>query len=93
MSTNKLSILGGKKVIKKPLKNYNSIGKEEVLAAQKVVKSGVLSKFLGSWGEGFLGGKFVQKFERNCEKYFKVKHAVTVNSWTSGLIAAVEQLA
>ena len=53
MSTNKLSILGGKKVIKKPLKNYNSIGKEEVLAAQKVVKSGVLSQFLGSWGEGF----------------------------------------
>ena len=89
MSTNKLSILGGKKVIKKPLKNYNSIGKEEVSAAQKVVKSGVLSQFLGSWGEGFLGGKFVQKFERNCEKYFKVKHAVTVNSWTSGLIAAV----
>ena len=63
MSTNKLSILGGKKVIKKPLKNYNSIGKEEVFAAQKVVKSGVLSQFLGSWGEGFLGGKFVQNLK------------------------------
>ena len=30
-----------------------------------------------------------KRFERQCEKYFGVKHAVTVNSWTSGLITAV----
>ena len=54
-----------------------------------MLKSGILSKFLGSWGKGFYGGEQVQKFERACEKYFKVKHAVTVNSWTSGLITAV----
>ena len=89
MSKSKLSLFGGKKVINKPLKKYNSIGKEELLATQKVVRSGVLSKFIGSSGDGFYGGEMVQKFERDCEKYFKVKHALTVNSWTSGLIAAV----
>ena len=31
----------------------------------------------------------MKEFERQCEDYFGVKHAVTVNSWTSGLIAAV----
>lgn len=89
MSLEKLAIFGGRKVIRKPLIKYNSIGKKETSAATKVVSSGVLSEFLGSWGEGFYGGKMVQKFERDCEKYFKVKYAVTVNSWTSGLIAAV----
>ena len=31
----------------------------------------------------------MQEFERQCESYFEVKHAVTFNSWTSGLVAAV----
>ena len=89
ITNNTLSILGGKKVIKKNFSRYNTIGIEEYKAAKKVLKSGILSKFLGSWGKGFYGGEQVQKFERACEKYFKVKHAVTVNSWTSGLITAV----
>ena len=29
------------------------------------------------------------EFERQCKLYFKVKHAITFNSWTSGLISAV----
>ena len=37
MSTNKLSILGGKKGNKKATKKYNSIGKEEVLAAKRLL--------------------------------------------------------
>ena len=86
---NNLSMLGGEKLIKKKFCKYNSIGNEEYLAAKKVLKSGILSEFLGSWGEGFYGGREVRRFEKACEKYFKVKHAVTVNSWTSGLIAAV----
>ena len=85
----KLAINGGKKTISKKFKIYNSIGQEEVEAAKSVVESGVLSKFLGCWDEDFYGGPKVQEFERACEKYFNVKHAVTVNSWTSGLIAAV----
>jgi len=89
MTIEKLAIHGGPKTITKSFKPYNSIGKEEINAAKTVVESGVLSKFLGCWDPDFYGGPKVQEFERACEKYFGVKHAVTVNSWTSGLIAAV----
>ena len=85
----KLAINGGPKSINTSFVEYNSIGKEEVMAATKVVESGVLSKFLGRWGPDFLGGPKVREFERNCEKHFGVKHAITVNSWTSGLVVAV----
>jgi perosamine synthetase len=85
----KLALFGGDKVIKNNFKLYNPIGPEEVEAAKKVVESGVLSKFLGCWDPDFYGGPCVQEFERECESYFGVKHAVTVNSWTSGLVAAV----
>ncbi len=86
---NKLALHGGPKTIQQSFKGYNSIGKEETEAARQVVNSGVLSEFLGSWTTGFYGGSKVKEFEKACENYFKVKHAVTVNSWTSGLIAAV----
>lgn len=71
---------------------YNTIGKEEIEAVQKVMRTGILSKFLGSAGEDFYGGPQVQKFENNIKKYFKVKYAITVNSWTSGLICCVGAL-
>lgn len=86
---NKLALLGGAKTINRSFKRYNPIGSEEVAAAMRVIESGVLSKFLGCWDPDFYGGTKVQEFEHACEKYFKVKHAITVNSWTSGLIAAV----
>jgi dTDP-4-amino-4,6-dideoxygalactose transaminase len=89
MKTEKLALHGGPKTITKPFKRYNPIGKEEVEAAKAVVESGVLSQFLGCWDPDFFGGPRVQEFERACEKYFGVKHAATVNSWTSGLTAAV----
>ena len=84
-----LALFGGPKVINETFKCYNPIGSEEVEAVKQVVESGVLSKFLGCWDPDFYGGPKVQFFERQCEKYFGVKHAITVNSWTSGLIAAV----
>lgn len=89
MSIEKLALFGGPKTIKTPFKNYNSIGQEEVEAVRKVVESGNLSQFLGSWEPDFFGGPKVQEFEKQCSKYFGVKHAITVNSWTSGLIAAI----
>lgn len=84
-----LALLGGQKLIKREFKRFNPIGKEEVVAAQQVVESGVLSRFLGVWHEDFFGGPKVREFEEACASYFGVKHAVTVNSATSGLIAAV----
>lgn len=88
-TSEKLALFGGPKTIQVDFKLYNSIGAEEIHAAKEVLESGVLSKFLGTWSKDFYGGPKVQEFERQCESYFGVKHAVTVNSWTSGLIAAV----
>ena len=87
-----LALLGGEKTIKKPFKKYNSIGQEELTAAQSVISSGVLSKFIGAYHTDFLGGPKVREFEQAVCDFFQVKHAVTVNSWTSGLIAAVGAL-
>ena len=88
----KLAIHEGNKLIKNSFAPYNSIGKEEIVAANEVLESGVLSKFLGGNHPDFYGGKKVKEFESDCENYFKVKHAITVNSWTSGLIAAIGAL-
>lgn len=85
----KLALFGGTKAIQTAFKRYNPIGAEEVQAVKQVIESGVLSQFLGAWHEDFYGGPKVREFERACEAYFGTKHAVTVNSWTSGLIAAV----
>lgn len=88
-SIEKLALLGGPKTIQTEFKRYNPIGEEEVRAAKEVIESGVLSQYLGVWHEDFYGGPKVKEFERQCAEYFGVKHAVTVNSWTSGLVAAV----
>lgn len=92
MDINELAILGGQKIINKHFKKYNSIGIEEIDAAKNVIETGVLSKFVGADDEDFLGGPKVKEFEKNCCTYFDVSYAITVNSWTSGLIAAVGAL-
>lgn len=84
-----LAIFGGSPKINYTFKKYRSIGLKEVAAATKVVMSGNLSQFLGEYSPDFFGGPNVRKFEREAEEYFQVKHAITVNSWTSGLVAAV----
>lgn len=84
-----LALLGGKPVIGQPLAPLKTMGEEEVEAAAAVVRSGVLSAFIGAPGDFFLGGPQVRAFERKAAGYFGVRHAITVNSWTSGLIAAV----
>ena len=88
-SDGRLALHGGDKAITHTFSRYNPIGVEEVNAARRVVESGVLSQFLGCWDPDFYGGPKVKEFERACEAFFGVKHAITVNSWTSGLIAAV----
>lgn len=88
----KLALFGGPKTIASPFKKYNSIGDEEIIAATEVVKSGLLSGYIGAQGDAFLGGPKVREFEKKCEEFFGVKYAITTNSWTSGLIAAVGAL-
>lgn len=85
----KLAINGATPVRSTPFPPYVTIGDEEKRAVMKVLDSTVLSKFLGTWSPEFYGGPHVQKLEREWEAYFGVKHAVSVNSATSGLYAAV----
>ena len=85
----KLAIHGGKPVREKPFPAATTIGIEEKEAVGRVLDTGVLSKFLGSWHEDFYGGEEVRTLESEWGAYFDAKHAIAVNSCTSGLICAV----
>ena len=85
----KLAINGGEKLRSTPFPAYNTIGKEEEEAALRVLRSGKLSTYLGTWHDDFFGGTEVQAMEQAWAEYFGAKHAVSVNSATSGLYAAV----
>jgi len=84
-----LALFGGEPTIRSAFTPYRSFGPEEVEAARSVVESGVLSQFLGEWHDDFYGGPRVREFESAWADSFSVGHAVTFNSWTSGLVAAV----
>lgn len=84
-----LALLGGSPLIKQPFPAYRSLGAAEEEAVVRVVRSGCLSGFYGSWESGFLGGAEVQAFEAEWKQRFGSTHAVSVNSATSGLMAAI----
>ncbi|HBS47700.1 TPA: DegT/DnrJ/EryC1/StrS family aminotransferase [Candidatus Dependentiae bacterium] len=86
---NKLAIFGGKPLRVNLFEAHNTMGIEEQLAVEEVLKSGVLSKFLGCWHSDFYGGPKVQTFERMWAEKLNVSHAISVNSNTSGLITAL----
>jgi perosamine synthetase len=62
--------------------NAPQIGKEEVKAVVKVMKSGFLTHGLGA-------GPMVTKFEKAFAKFVKAKHAIAVNAGTSALHLAI----
>ena len=84
-----LAINGGNKVRQKNFPAYNVIGKEEERAVMEVFASGTFSRFLGCWHEDFFGGPQVLALEKEWAGYFGAKHAIAVNSATSGLYCAV----
>lgn len=86
---NTLALRGGTPAIDRPLAPYISIGDEEVAAAVRVTRRGRLSCFIGVWGDDFDGGPEVKGFERAWAERFRARHAVSVNSNTSGLMAAM----
>ena len=89
MVMNTLALLGGEPVRKKLFPAYRPIGEEERHAVDRVMQSGILSQFLGAWHGDFFGGPEVRAFEYEWAKAFGAKHAISVNSATSGLYAAV----
>lgn len=86
---NILAINGGTPVRTKLFPAYKYIAQEEKDAALRVLDSGILSRYLGCWDDDFYGGPEVQAFEKEWAVFFGVKHAIAVNSCTSGLIAAL----
>ncbi len=85
----KLAVHGGDPIRKRDFPGYNTFGEEEKNAAKRVIESGILSKFLGTWSKDFYGGEEILALEKEWSKKFNVKHALAVNSNTSGLIAAM----
>ena len=83
------AILGGTPLRTKPYPPPYFIGPEERALVNDVLDSGVLSGYVAHHGPHFGGGPMVHALEAEICKVFGVKHAVTVNSATSGLHAAV----
>lgn len=84
-----LALFGGSPALGEELPTYNSMGSEEIEAVVEVVRSGCISGFFGSPGPYFLGGPKVQEFEQAFKLIYNARHAISVNSNTSGLIAAM----
>lgn len=89
MSSDTLALLGGKPLRSEPPPRYNTIGDAEKNEVMNVLNDGELSGFIAYAGAEFYGGKQVQALEQQFKDYFGVKHAVAVNSATSGLHCAV----
>lgn len=85
----KPAILGGDRAFPDCIPPYVSTGEREVMAALDVLRSGILSDFLGSPGPMFDGGTQVRALEERWAEYFGMRYAISVNSGTSGLHAAV----
>jgi perosamine synthetase len=84
-----LAINGGTKVRTVKFPPYLPIGEEETKAALRVIKSGVLSRFIGACHPDFYGGPEVLKLEKEWAGFYGVKNAIAVNSATSALYCAV----
>ncbi|WNK01373.1 DegT/DnrJ/EryC1/StrS family aminotransferase [Thalassospiraceae bacterium LMO-JJ14] len=84
-----LALFGGSPTRSQPFPRHATYGEEERLAAERVLTSGILSRFLGSWHPDFYGGPEVQAFEEEWATAYEARFAVSVNSATSGLQAAV----
>jgi dTDP-4-amino-4,6-dideoxygalactose transaminase len=84
-----LAIKGGKPIRTTPFTARSPMGDEERRAVLEVMDSGDLSGFFGSPGPRWLGGPKVQAFERKWAEQYGFRHAISVNSWTTGLMTAV----
>ena len=87
-----LALFGGIPIQPQSLRPYVSIGQEEKDAALRVMESGSLSGFVACGDHRFYGGPVVREFETFFAGSFGMPYAVSFNSATSGLVAAVGAL-
>lgn len=88
----KLAIYGGKPVIGFNLEKYIWVDKGVMPRIESLILSNSFSGFLAQPTPEHFGGPSVRLFEAEWAKLSDVEHAVTFNSWTSGLMAAVAAL-
>lgn len=84
-----LAIHGGEATRKQPFEPRRTMGEAEKQAVIEVMDSGELSGFFGSPGPQWLGGQKVVAFEQKWAKMYGFGHAISVNSWTTGLMTAI----
>ena len=84
-----LALFGGNPTITHSMPQPSLLDERDVQAAAEVIRGGVLSGYIGAPGEAFMGGPRVRGLEAEWAERFGVRHAIAVNSWTSGLICAV----
>lgn len=84
MKYSRPALLGGSKSIKTKLNKFNTIGFEEEKAVKDVIKTGVLSKYLGCWDNDFFGGPKVKLLIRS--------KAVGIVTGTMGLEAIANEV-
>lgn len=80
----------------KPWPDNNTIGIEEIEIVNKVLKTGKLSGFEGSYfptpGFSFYGGKYVRELEEKWSIRYNTKYAISMNSATSAIMASLAAL-
>jgi perosamine synthetase len=84
-----LAIHGGPKLRTTLFPAHITVGAEEKKMVCGVIDSGILSNYLGAHHENFMGGQYVRACEAAWANRFGAKHALAVNSNTSGLVAAL----
>ena len=87
-----LALFGGNKIRNELFPKHPIIGEEEKKSVMEVLNSGNISTFIAQPGENFLGGKKIREFENNFADYLGVNYAISFNSATSALHAAVVAL-
>ena len=83
----KLAINRGSQIRTIPFPFQQQIGEDEIMAANRVLKTGLLSHYRGNW-QNFKGGEEIQKLEENWSIRFGNKYSIACNSCTSALIIA-----
>ena len=83
------AIPGNLPVRSTPFPLRRTMGEAEKQAVCAVMDSDKLSEFFGSPGPRWLGGPQVQGFEQKWARQYGFGHAISVNSWTTGLQTAV----
>jgi perosamine synthetase len=88
----KLAIHGGRPAISANCEKFIWVDKEVLPRLEELILSNSYSGFLAQPTAEHLGGPSVRNLELKWAEKFGTKYAVSFNSWTSGLVAAIASL-